>query len=53
MMGAGARLSVFFGGLRVGLPQAGLIGLAWMIGAFGVLFVRLAFRLRKLEAGMA
>jgi uncharacterized membrane protein HdeD (DUF308 family) len=49
---AGGLLSILFGGLLIGLPQAGLITLVWIIGfyavAFGVLFVLLAFRLRKL-----
>jgi len=48
---AGGLLSILFGGLLIGLPQAGSITLVWIIGfyavAFGVLFVLLAFRLRK------
>jgi len=53
---AGGLLSILFGGLLIGLPQAGLITLVWIIGfyavAFGVLFVLLAFRLRKLGGDM-
>jgi len=53
---AGGLLSILFGGLLIGLPQAGLITLVWIIGfyamAFGVLFVLLAFRLRKLGGEM-
>ncbi|SMX48834.1 HdeD family acid-resistance protein [Maliponia aquimaris] len=49
----GGVLSILFGGLLVALPQAGLVTLVWLIGfyavAFGVLFVLLALRLRKLR----
>ncbi len=48
---AGGILSIIFGGLIFALPQAGLVTLVWLIGfyaiAFGVLFVFLAFHLRK------
>ncbi|MCI2393899.1 HdeD family acid-resistance protein [Aliiroseovarius sediminis] len=48
----GGILSILFGGLLVALPQVGLVTLVWLVGfyaiAFGVLFVMLAFRLRKL-----
>lgn len=53
---ASGVLSILFGGLLVAMPQAGLITLAWIIGfyavAFGVLFVLLALRLRKLGHGI-
>ena len=52
---AGGALSVVFGGLLIAMPLAGLVTLAWLIGfyaiAFGILFVVLAFRLRKLGTG--
>ena len=48
---AGAA-SVLFGGLLFWQPAAGALALIWLIGAyaivFGVLFVILAFRLRRL-----
>lgn len=44
-------LSIAFGVAIIALPHAGLVSIAWIIGfwalAFGVLFVLLAFRLRK------
>ncbi len=47
----GGLLSIFFGGLLIALPQAGLLTLAWIIGfyavLFGILFVVLAFGLRR------
>lgn len=50
-LAAGGILSILFGGLLIVLPQAGILSLAWLIGfwaiAFGVLFILLAFRLRK------
>ncbi len=50
---ASGLLSILFGGLLIALPQAGVITLAWLIGffavAFGILFVWLAFHLRRLR----
>ncbi|MDX5414233.1 MAG: HdeD family acid-resistance protein [Rhodobacterales bacterium] len=47
-------LSILFGGLLAALPQVGLVTLVWLVGfyavAFGILFVILAFRLRKLDS---
>lgn len=44
-------LSVLFGVAIIALPHAGLVSIAWLIGfwaiAFGILFVLLAFKLRK------
>lgn len=44
-------LSILFGIAIVALPHAGLVSIAWLIGfwaiVFGVVFVLLAFRLRK------
>lgn len=52
---SGGVLSILFGGLIVAMPQAGLVTFAWLIGfyaiAFGVLFVLLSWRLRKLGTG--
>ncbi|MFP7571382.1 HdeD family acid-resistance protein [Marivita sp. S2033] len=46
-------LSILFGGLLIAMPAAGLISVIWLIGiyaiAFGVLFLFLAFRLRKID----
>lgn len=46
-------LSIVFGIAIVAVPHAGLVSIAWIIGiwalAFGILFVMLAFRLRKLK----
>ncbi|WP_289042660.1 HdeD family acid-resistance protein [uncultured Aliiroseovarius sp.] len=48
---ASGLLSVVFGVAIIALPHAGLVSIAWIIGfwavAFGILFVLLAFRLRK------
>ncbi|MFP7671852.1 HdeD family acid-resistance protein [Marivita sp. S0852] len=48
----GGIVSILFGGLLIALPQAGIITLAWIIGfyavTFGILFVLLALRLRKI-----
>lgn len=50
----GGVMSILFGGLLVAVPQVGLITLVWIIGIyailFGVLFMVLGFRLRKLDA---
>ena len=47
----GGAVSVLFGVLLVIMPGAGIVTLGWLIGIwavlFGVLFVMLAFRLRK------
>ncbi|WP_241962916.1 HdeD family acid-resistance protein [Thalassorhabdomicrobium marinisediminis] len=44
-------LSILFGIAVIALPYAGLVSIAWLIGfwavVFGILFVVLAFRLRK------
>ncbi|MCX7564991.1 HdeD family acid-resistance protein [Sulfitobacter sp. F26169L] len=44
-------LSIVFGVAIIALPHAGLVSIAWLIGfwaiAFGILFIMLAFRLRK------
>lgn len=48
---AGGALSILFGVLLVAVPQAGILSVIWLIGfyavLFGVLFVGLAFRLRR------
>ena len=48
---AGGVLSVLFGFALILMPHAGIVSLAWLIGfwaiAFGVVFVMLALRLRK------
>lgn len=51
LLGLGGVLSIFFGGLLVAMPGAGILSLVWLIGIwavmFGVIFMMLAFRLRK------
>lgn len=51
LLGLGGVLSILFGILLVAMPGAGILSLGWLIGigavAFGVLFIMLAFRLRK------
>ncbi len=51
MFGLGGALSILFGVLLIAMPGAGLLSLVWLIGiwafALGVLFIALAFRLRK------
>lgn len=47
----GGILSILFGIFLAVMPHAGILSLAWLIGfwaiAFGVMFILLAFRLRK------
>lgn len=47
----GGVLSILFGGLLIVMPGAGIVSLVWLIGlwavTFGLLFIMLAFRLRK------
>lgn len=51
LLGLGGVLSVLFGGLLIAMPGTGIVSLVWLIGiwavAFGVIFIMLAFRLRK------
>ncbi len=55
LLAFGGVISVLFGVLLVAMPGAGIVSLIWLIGfwgiSFGVLFVLLAFRLRKLGQG--
>lgn len=52
LMAASGVLSILFGILLIAVPNAGLVSIAWLIGFWalilGVVFVMLAFRLRKL-----
>lgn len=51
-LGLSGLLSIVFGVAIVALPHAGLVSIAWIIGfwavAFGVLFILLSLRLRRL-----
>lgn len=51
LLAFGGVLSIMFGGLLVAMPGAGIVSLVWLIGfwavTFGLLFIMLAFRLRK------
>jgi uncharacterized membrane protein HdeD (DUF308 family) len=50
-LGFSGVLSVAFGVLMIALPQAGMLALAWMIAAYGILFgvmwIALGLRLRR------
>ncbi len=51
LLALGGVLSILFGVVVIAVPAAGIISLMWLVGfwalAFGVLFVMLAFRLRR------
>jgi uncharacterized membrane protein HdeD (DUF308 family) len=57
MLGASGALSVLFGALMIASPGAGAVAVAWIIGAysmvFGVLLIVLSLRLRKVADRMS